>query len=53
MWFNISASSENKNAIIGRDAISKKMNPAEISAQRNSPLNVFVRNTKGVELGNL
>ncbi len=31
MWWNIAASSGNKNAIVGRDAVSKRMNSTDIS----------------------
>jgi uncharacterized protein len=31
MWWNLAASSGNKNAVSGRDAISKRMTPAQIA----------------------
>ena len=32
MWWNLAASSGNKDAVSGRDAVSKRMTPADISA---------------------
>jgi TPR repeat protein len=31
MWWNLAASSGNKDAVLGRDAVSKRMTPADIS----------------------
>ena len=32
MWWNLAASSGNKNAVNGRDIVAKRMTPADISA---------------------
>jgi TPR repeat protein len=50
MWFNIAASSgDSENASGNRDIVAKQMTTSQIKMPNDLPLNVSVRNTKGVE----
>ena len=50
MWFNIAAKyGNNKNASGNRDIVAKQMTTSQLKMPNDLPLNVSVRNTKGVE----
>jgi len=53
MWGNIAASNGSENGGKLRDLVAKRMTPPTFLPHRNLPVNVSVRTTKGVELGNL
>ena len=44
----IATSSGNKNAVEKRDIIAKRMTPSQLENVQTLPVNVSVRNTKGV-----
>jgi hypothetical protein len=50
MWWNIAASSGDKNAVTNRDIVAGKMTPSQLEKAKTLPVNVSVRTTKGVEL---
>ena len=49
LWGDIAASNGNVSGDVLRDAVAIKMTPSQIAKHKTLPVNVSVRNTKGVE----